>query len=223
MIKRTSILLALVALLGASTYLVSSKWRPMGTALDSSSNASSSPSRSGANQAPELVIPEGTEIETRLLDSLSTKSNRVGDQFSASVEYPIRVNGIAVIPEGATAFGVVTAVKKSGRIKGRSYISLRLRSIELKDGEQLKVATNSVSRLGGSNRKRNLALMGGGAGIGAAIGAIAGGGKGVAIGGPVGFGAGLAAKTLMRGHEVTIPSETLLHFRLEEPMTVNPS
>lgn len=217
MIKRTSILLALIALLGGSGYLISSRWHFNGVGSDSVSAT--------ANEAKgqEVVIPEGTEIATRLLDTLSTKSNRVGDQFSASIEQPILINGVDVIPEGATAFGVVTAVKQSGRIKGRSYISLRLQSIELKNGEHLKVATNSVSRLGASNRNRNLAMMGGGAGIGAAIGAIAGGGKGLAIGGPVGFGVGLATKAIMRGHEVTIPSETLLHFRLEEPIAVNPS
>jgi hypothetical protein len=49
---------------------------------------------------------------------------------------------------------------------------------------------------------------------------LASGGQGVAIGGPVGFGAGLSTKAMLRGDELTIPAETLLHFRLEEPIHV---
>jgi hypothetical protein len=219
MLKRISVLLALLVLVGGSGYLLSSKWHSDSTA------ASSRPAQTGTEgtnaEATSVVIPEGTEIEVRLLNTLSTKSNRVGDQFSASIERPIQVDGKDIVPRDSTVLGVVTSVKESGRLKGRSYISLRLQSIELKGGKKLDVATNSVSRLGASNRNRNLALMGGGAGIGAGIGAIAAGGKGLAIGGPVGFGAGLATKALIRGHEVTIPSETLLHFKLKEPMNVN--
>jgi hypothetical protein len=67
----------------------------------------------------------------------------------------------------------------------------------MKDGNRLDVATNSVSRLGGSNKDRNWALVGGGA--------------------------GMATQDLMRAHEVTIPSETLLHFKLEEPSRLQKS
>jgi|GEM_PF-5247457 len=221
MMKRISVVLGLIILIGASGYLLSSKWH----GVNDSTNAGTRESQAAPiNEKSEpITIPEGTEIEVRLLDTLSTKSNRVGDEFSASLERPIAVDGLEIVPRGATALGVVTSIKESGRLKGRSYISLRLQEIEMKNGEKLEVATNSVSRLGGSNRNRNLGLLGGGAGIGAGIGALAAGGKGVAIGGPVGFGAGLAAKALIRGHEVTIPSETMLHFRLKEPMSINAS
>ncbi|MBZ5535462.1 MAG: hypothetical protein LAO31_05850 [Acidobacteriia bacterium] len=221
MLKRISILLALIILVGGSGYLLSSKWH--GDSAAASSRTAQTGLERIDEEASSIVIPEGTEIEVRLLNTLSTKSNRVGDQFSASVERPIQVDGREIVPRDATVLGVVTSVKESGRLKGRSYISLRLQSIQLRSGKKLEVATNSVSRLGTSNRNRNLALMGGGAGVGAGIGAIAAGGKGLAIGGPVGFGAGLATKALIRGHEVTIPSETLLHFKLKEPKNVNVS
>lgn len=221
MLKRISILLALMILVGGSGYLLSSKWH--GDSAAASSRLAQAGSERADETASPIVIPEGTEIEVRLLNTLSTKSNRVGDQFSASVERPIQVDGKEIVPRDATVLGVVTSVKESGRLKGRSYISLRLQSIQLRSGKKLEVATNSVSRLGASNRNRNLALMGGGSGVGAGIGAIAAGGKGLAIGGPVGLGAGLATKALIRGHEVTIPSETLLHFRLKEPMNIKVS
>lgn len=208
----------LVVLLAASGYLLSVKIQPM----ESSSSLTTSVAshlRNAPDKTP-VVIPANTEIEVRTLDTLSTKSSRVGDHFLASIERSILVNGVEAVPRGAMATGVVTAVKESGRVKGRSYLSLRLQSIELKDGKRISVTSHSVSRLGKSNTNRNFALLGGGAGIGAGIGAIAAGGKGVAIGGPVGFGAGLATRALLRGHEVTIPSETLLRFRLAEPVPV---
>ena len=42
--------------------------------------------------------------------------------------------------------------------------------------------TTSVNRVSAAHKKRNAILIGGGAGLGAAIGAIAGGGKGALIG-----------------------------------------
>lgn len=221
MVKRLSILIALVALVGGSGYVLSSRWH-LKDAVGSSMSTKSA-SVEDAHKLEPIVIPEGTVIETRLLDTLSTRTNRVGDHFSATVEHSVMVDGKEIIPVGAIAVGVVTSVKESGRLKGRSYISMRLQSIETKDGNRMELATNAVSRLGASNRDRNWALLGGGAAVGAGIGALAGGGKGVAIGGPVGFGAGLATKSLIRGHEVTIPSETLLRFRLTESVPVKTS
>ncbi|MGB7621969.1 MAG: hypothetical protein WBN92_06425 [Terriglobia bacterium] len=221
MLKRVSVLLALIALIGSSGYLISSKWQ--GNSASASSRTENIRGEHPDEKTSSVIIPEGTQIEVRLLTTLTTKSNQVGDQFAASIEHPIQVDGIEIVPRDSTAFGVVTSVKESGRLKGRSYISLRLETIELKSGRKLQLATNSVSRLGKSNHNRNLALLGGGTGIGAGIGAIAGGAKGLAIGGPVGLGAGLGTKALIRGHEVTIPSETLLRFTLKEPSSVKAS
>ncbi len=69
---------------------------------------------------------------------------------------------------------------------------------------------------GGDTAKK----VGGGAAVGAIIGAIAGGGKGAAIGAGVGAGAGTAVQVFTRGQQVKVPSETLLEFRLEQPVSV---
>lgn len=214
--KRMYAFAILSVLLGTTVYLLSVKLQP--TESSSSPSLGVISSNRTAPTSPPFVIPVNTEIEVRTLDTLSTKSSRVGDHFTASMERSISIGGVEIVPRGAIATGVVTAAKESGRVQGRSYLSLRLQSVQLKNGKQIEVSTHSVSRLGKSNKNRNLALLGGGAGIGAGIGAIAAGGKGVAIGGPVGFGAGLATKVLIRGQEVTIPSETLLRFRLAEPV-----
>lgn len=215
MIKRSAILLAFVGLMGGSGYLLSSRWQ-----LSDLSQNSSAQDSAPVREQESITIPKGTKIEIRLLDKLSTRTTHVGSCFLASIENAIRMDGREVVPAGSIATGVVTSMKESGRIEGRSYISLRLQSIELKGGRRIEIATTSVSRVGKSNHGGNLASMGGGAGSGAAIEAIASGGKGVAIGGPAGFGPGLSTQAMLRGDELTIPAETLLHFRLEEPIHV---
>ena len=62
--------------------------------------------------------------------------------------------------------------------------------------------------------------VGAGAGLGAIIGGIAGGGKGAAIGAIAGAGAGGVARAAKKAEKITFPSETVLSFRLEEPLTV---
>jgi hypothetical protein len=62
--------------------------------------------------------------------------------------------------------------------------------------------------------------VGGGAALGAIIGAIAGGGKGAAIGSGVGGAAGAGDVLFTRGKAVVIPTETKLSFQLSAPVTI---
>jgi hypothetical protein len=81
--------------------------------------------------------------------------------------------------------------------------------------------TAARTRIGGKHKRRNLALIGGGAGGGALIGAVAAGGKGALIGGPIGAGVGTAAAFITGKKDITLPPETPLTFTLAEPVTVN--
>jgi len=214
MIGRSLILLALVTAMGGSGYLLSFRWH----SSDVSQNPSAQDLAPATAQA-SFTIPKGTKIEIRLLDTLSTQTTHIGSYFLASIENAVRVDGLEIVPAGSIATGMVTSMKESERLNGRCYISMRLQSIELKGGNRIDVATSSVSRVGKSNRDIH-ASKGGGAGSGAVIEAFASGGKGMAIGSPVDLSAGFSAKAMSHGGELTIPAETLLHFRLEEPIHV---
>ena len=63
-------------------------------------------------------------------------------------------------------------------------------------------------------------MTGGGALLGTLIGAVAGGGKGAAIGAAVGGAAGATTQVMTRGHEVKVPAESVLTFKLETPLTL---
>ncbi len=72
----------------------------------------------------------------------------------------------------------------------------------------------------GANRRTG-EYVGGGAAIGAIIGAIAGGGKGAAIGGIVGAGAGAGTQIVTQGREVHVPAESVIRFRLDRPLRLH--
>jgi len=63
-------------------------------------------------------------------------------------------------------------------------------------------------------------MVGGGALLGTLLGAIAGGGKGAAIGLLAGAAAGGTAQVLTKGREVRVPAETVLTFRLDQPLNL---
>ena len=69
-------------------------------------------------------------------------------------------------------------------------------------------------------RSANWAWIGGGAGGGTLIGALAGGGKGALIGGPVGAGAGVMAAYFTGKKDIHLRPETPLTFRLADPVTI---
>jgi outer membrane lipoprotein SlyB len=86
------------------------------------------------------------------------------------------------------------------------------------DGRMVDINTSEVSRRGDSQTKRTAGMAGGGAALGAIIGAIAGGGKGAAIGAVTGAGAGGAVAVVTKGQKIRIPSETRLEFTTQYPV-----
>jgi hypothetical protein len=172
--------------------------------------------------APKLetvTVPEGTTLQVRLADALSSGTATAGSEFQGSLAAPLTVNGIEVAPTGSGVTGRVSSVVSSGRLNRPAALALTLTALTLPGGKTTEIATSTWSQSSQSHKKRNATMIGGGAGVGALIGAIAGKGKGAAIGAAVGAGAGTAGAAATGKKEIVLPAETRLTFALTAPFT----
>jgi hypothetical protein len=166
-----------------------------------------------------VTLPEHTAIHVTLDQALASNQSRPGDHFDVTVSAPVVVDGKTVIPQGAHAEGLVVDARQSGRLKGRARLELALETVAV-NGHDYDVRTNSHPRIGSDHKKRNWEWIGGGAGGGALIGALAGGGTGALIGGPVGAGAGATVALVTGKKDIKLRAETPLKFELREPVTI---
>jgi hypothetical protein len=178
------------------------------------------PAEAATNQAPPppeaRVVPTGTPVAVTLTETLSASHNQVGDGFTGVLARPIMVHGTEVFARGTHVRGTVVAAKGRGHFKGTGDLGIELTAIA---GDH--VTTSEYEKEAASRGKRSAGFIGGGAGLGAVIGAIAGGGKGAAIGALAGGGAGTAGAAYTGSRDVVLPSESTITFRLTAPIHVS--
>jgi hypothetical protein len=186
-----------------------------------------SPDNASAGTASrDFVVPNGTELVALLNTGLSTKTARDNDRFTMSVRSPSQY-------EGATIEGYVTNVNRSGRVTGRSEMTLNFDSIRLRDGrtyrfagivETVRTQTGETVRVDNEGAvreddqsKRTIQRTAIGTAVGAIIGAIAGGGKGAAIGAILGAGAGAGSVYVQGRDDLELTNGTELTIRSTGP------
>jgi hypothetical protein len=188
--------------------------------------AESAPPASARSTPPAPVIsgdrisvPTGTRLTIRTIDSIDSDRNRVGDKFAATLDQPLYVNDVLVVPKGADVYGRLEEAKEAGHLAGKAQLRLSLTGIVI-NGQTYALSTGDYELSGKSRTANTAKKVGGGAAVGALIGAVVGGGKGAAIGAGVGAGAGTAVQVATQGDQVHVPSETLLEFALDQPVTI---
>lgn len=177
-----------------------------------------------------LAIPRNTILALELLTPVSTDASQRGDRVQAKVIEPGQYSGYIVE-------GRVAAVKRPGKVKGVAELQLAFDQIRSTDNRTaaLHAELIEISPMGGDHdpeidseggvkgrdsTKDDAAKVGAASGIGAIIGAIAGGGKGAAIGAIIGGGAGTAGVMTQRGKDIRLERGQHLKIRTSTDTSV---
>ena len=167
----------------------------------------------------KLIIDQGTQLSVRLVDAIDSEKNQTGDTFHATLNTPLTSNGEQAVPAGVEVTGHLVDVKSAGKFKGQSQVVLQIDSLT-SGGKTYNLQTDQYTKTGSSRGKNTAEKVGAGAVVGTLIGALAGGGKGAAVGAAAGAGVGGGVQAVTKGQQIKLPSETVLNFTLQAPITV---
>ena len=160
-----------------------------------------------------VVIADGTELVVALESTLSSDRSRPEDAVEATLAEPIRSDERTVVPEGSVLRGHVRVAQRSGRTKGLARLAVSFDRIVV-NGKTYMIEASPIDVTAEKSTKRDAAIIGGAAAVGAIIGGIKDGGSGAAKGGLIGGAAGGGAVLLTRGKEVELPGGSNHTIRL---------
>ncbi len=181
------------------------------------------PANNSPGQAvpPRLRLQAGTFVTVRVDQMLSSDRNQAGDGFSATLTRPLVADGVVVAQRGQIIGGRVSEVQKAGRVKGVSRLAVQLTDLTVVDGQQVPIQTELTNLAGPTSNGRDAGAIAGTTILGAAVGGAADLGPGAAIGAGAGLIAGTVGVLLTRGRPTVIYPESVLTFRLAEPITIS--
>lgn len=119
-----------------------------------------------------VTMPENTAIAITLNDSIDTDVQVSGEEFYATLNRPVVVNGHTLFADGTEARGVLNKVVESGRLKTPAELNFSLTAIKDGSGHWINVGTNMIMEKKASHTNREVAMIGGGAIVGGVIGKI---------------------------------------------------
>ena len=178
-------------------------------------NSSSAPPQT----KKRITVPAGTRILIRTVDAIDSSKQKAGFRFTATLETNLQAEDQVVAPRGTTIYGRLAQASSAGRMSGSSELTLELTDIVI-NGTAYPLLTSTYELKGKGEGGNTAKKVVGGAGLGALIGGIAGGGKGAGIGAAAGAATGTAVAASKKGQQLQIPSESLLEFRLEQPVAL---
>jgi hypothetical protein len=172
-----------------------------------------------AQQVTRVTVPAGTRILVRMADSVDSSKQKAGYRFTANLETNLQAEDVVVAPSGTTVYGHLASASSAGRMKGSSQLTLELTDIVI-NGTAYPFLTSTYEVEGKGEGSKTARKVIGGVGLGALIGGLAGGGRGAGIGALAGGAAGTAIASSKKGEQLSIPSESLLEFRLAQPVAL---
>ena len=166
-----------------------------------------------------ITVPDGTALDVTLESSHASDTSRTEDAVRGTLDSPIVIDEVTVIPSGSVLTGHVTGAQESGNVRGRAEIGLRFDRITFRS-VTYDISTKPLYWVAENNKKDDAIKIGVGAAAGAVIGAITGGKKGAAIGTAVGAGGGTAVVLATDGDEIRLASGRKLKVSLTDPLVI---
>lgn len=163
----------------------------------------------------EREIPEGTELDVRLEQALSSETATLEQRFEATTAADIYQNERVLIPAGSRVRGVVSSVDSASRTDRRGSMTLAFDQITV-NGRTYDMR-GTVTQVLQGDKSNEVAKIGGGGAVGAIIGGILGGVKGAILGAVIGAGGTIAAT---EGSDVKLDAGTVVRVRLDAPLVV---
>lgn len=190
-----------------------------GMAMTSSNLGAATSTDATPQTKKKITVPAGTRILIRTVDAIDSSKQKTGYRFTATLETNLQAEDTVIAPRGTTVYGRLAQASSAGKMSGSSELTLELTDIVIK-GTAYPLMTSTYEIKGKGEGGNTAKKVVGGAGLGALIGGLAGGGKGAGIGALAGAGAGTAVAASKKGQQLQIPSESLLEFRLEQPVAL---
>ena len=163
------------------------------------------------------TIPAGQELDVRLQSSLSSESATVEQRFEATTVVDVTQGGRVLIPAGSVVRGVVTDVKRPGRVDRVGSLTLSFDQITVR-GRAYPYRGTATQVFESRGIRDEVGTAGGGAGVGAVIGGLIGGVKGAVLGAVIGAGGAIAAT---EGKDIQLPAGSMIRIRVDSPINLN--
>ena len=166
-----------------------------------------------------VTIPDNTVLNVTLESSHASDTSRAEDAVRGTLDSPVVIDEVTVIPSGSVLTGHVTGAQESGKVKGRAELGLRFDRIAFRS-VTYDISTKPLYWVAEGTKKDDAVKIGVGAAAGAIIGGIAGGKKGAAIGTAIGAGGGTAVVLATDGDEIRVASGRKLKVSLTDPLII---
>ena len=168
------------------------------------------------NSSRTGVIPAGQELDVRLQQALSSETATAEQRFEAVTAVDMTQDGNVVIPAGSVVRGVVTSVKRPGRVDRVGSLTLSFDQINVRGRSYpIRGMATQVFESGGIREEAGTAGVG--AGAGAVLGGLIGGVKGAVLGAVIGAGGAVAAT---EGKDINLPAGTIVRIRFDQPVNI---
>ena len=169
------------------------------------------------NSSARGVIPVGQELDVRLQNTLSSETSTVEQRFEATTAVDLMQDGRVLVPAGSVVRGVVSDVKRPGRVDRVGSLTLSFDRMTVR-GREYTIRGMATDVFESRGIRDEIGTAGVGAGVGGVIGGLIGGLKGAVLGAVIGAGGAIAAT---EGKDVHLPAGSIIRIRLDSAVNVN--